>query len=207
VTLVGERMTIGTNADNDIVLAEDSAILPYHASLERVGNRWTILERESTSGVLVNRAPIFGQHLLWDEDQILIGRTRLSFLHHPRAQEVGLATTDIAVSLDNHVERWRIDRTTLVGRGYRLSLIAPDGRQWSEPMGLRACCNCARVDAWASGMQRDMAGGLAVYLLDGVPPDERPPQVATLDPAPADTVVTVDEQRAWYRAWLDSRSA
>jgi hypothetical protein len=112
---------------------------------------------------------------------------------------------------------------TVPQHGYRLTLLAPDGREWSteradifeyllalrdqvEPLGLRLCCNGARRDAWASGMQRDMGMGTWVYLLTDVDPGQRPPQVRTLDPAPAESVVSVQEQRAWHADWLARRS-
>jgi hypothetical protein len=106
-------------------------------------------------------------------------------------------------------------------RSYRATLSAADGRSWSaeesdafecllalrtqiEPLGIGLCCNGCRRDAWASGMQRDMGGGFGVYLLDGVPKGQRPPQVKTLDPAPPAEVVSVAQQRAWHDEWLDS---
>jgi hypothetical protein len=124
---------------------------------------------------------------------------------------------------DDRIEEWRIEEGTVPARGYRLKLRAPDERQWSgeardlfeclieirnqiEPLGMRACCKGTRRDAWASGMQRDMGRGAFVYLLEGVPPKQRPPQVNTLDPAPIDTVASVAEQRAWHDEWLRRRS-
>jgi hypothetical protein len=101
---------------------------------------------------------------------------------------------------------------------YRLTLAAPDGRVWTgqggdvfagllnlrrvvEPLGLRLCCNGSRLDAWSSGMQRDMASGKVVSLLHGVAPRQRPPAVNTLDPAPANEVVFLEEQQAWVEQW------
>jgi hypothetical protein len=124
---------------------------------------------------------------------------------------------------DGAVERWTAQSETVPQHGYRLTLLAPDGREWSteqgdifecllvlrdqvEPLGLRLCCNGARRDAWASGLQRDMGTGAWVYLLTGADAGQRPPQVRTLDPAPAVSVVSVQEQRAWYADWLARRS-
>ena len=73
--------------------------------------------------------------------------------------------------------------------------------------GIRLCCNGARRDAWASGMQRDMGSGFTTYLLGETPKGDRPPAVATLDAAPVEMIVTVDEQRSWCRAWLASGRA
>jgi hypothetical protein len=71
---------------------------------------------------------------------------------------------------------------------------------------IRLCCNGARRNAWASGMQRDMGEGFVVHLLE----DDRPgrsPSVRTLDDAPCDQAVTVDEQKAFYAGWLARRKA
>ena len=134
---------------------------------------------------------------------------------------------------DDCIEEWGIEEEMLPTaqdpvedafgvRRYRITLRAPDARQWSgeatdifeclielrkqiEPLGLRTCCNGARLDAWASGMQRDMGGGAFVYLLDGVPPKQAPPQVNTLDPAPLDTIASVADQRAWHDEWRRHR--
>jgi hypothetical protein len=103
-----------------------------------------------------------------------------------------------------------------------MTLRGSDGREWCseegdvfeclltlrddvERTGVRLCCNGARRDAWASGMQRDMGRGTSVYLLADVPRGTRPPQVDTLGSAPADAVVSVQEQRAWHSDWLESR--
>ena len=107
-------------------------------------------------------------------------------------------------------------------RDYLLKLTSDDRRVWTsrssdvfscllklreelEPQDIAVACNGSRLDAWASGMQRDMGQGLAVYLLADAPDAERPPQVATLGPTDWDTVATLTEQRSWYEAWLGRR--
>ena len=100
--------------------------------------------------------------------------------------------------------------------------LTGDGRTWKATdtsvfaalMGLReqldaeqirVCCNGAKRNAWSSGMQQDMARGRAVYLLEENQ-SGRPTVVRTLDPAPCDHVVTVQEQRTWYAHWLAQRT-
>jgi hypothetical protein len=102
---------------------------------------------------------------------------------------------------------------------HRLTLHALDGREWRaeehdvfhcllalraqvEPLGLQLCCNGARRDAWTSGMLGDMWQGKIVYLLGEAKPGERPPMAPTLGPAPATSVSSVQEQRAFHEAWL-----
>jgi hypothetical protein len=135
-----------------------------------------------------------------------------------------LTRDPISVLVDrDRTEEWSVTRETLTEqRAYRLTLDAPDGRSWSadapdifeclmevrtqvEPLGLRLCCNGSRRNAWASGMLRDMGGGLAVYLLSLPRTSERPPQVDTLGPAAPGDVVSVAEQRAWYQEWIGPR--
>jgi len=50
-------------------------------------------------------------------------------------------------------------------------------------------------ERFSSGMLRDMDQGGSVYLrVPGWSPEERPPNVLTLDPAPCEECVTLDEQ-------------
>jgi hypothetical protein len=79
-------------------------------------------------------------------------------------------------------------------------------RRRVDALGMLICCNGARLDSWASGMQRDMGNGSVCYLLEGVEPGTRPPSVRTLDPAPCDRIATVADQEAWHAAWLSRRS-
>jgi hypothetical protein len=55
-------------------------------------------------------------------------------------------------------------------------------------------------------MQRDMGMGTSVYLLAETVPGKRPPQIQALDPAPAESIVSVQEQRTWYSDWRARRS-
>jgi hypothetical protein len=81
-----------------------------------------------------------------------------------------------------------------------------DLREHLDAEEILLCCNGARGNAWASGMQRDMGEGFVVHLLDYDRPG-KPPVVHTLDDAPCDQIVTVDEQKAFYSGWLARRSA
>jgi hypothetical protein len=73
-----------------------------------------------------------------------------------------------------------------------------------EAEGVRLCCNGARRNAWASGMQRDMGRGRFVHLLEKGTTG-RPPQVRTLDAAPCGEIVTVQEQKDFHADWLAQR--
>ncbi len=125
---------------------------------------------------------------------------------------------------DGVVERWSMScSTNTAARSHELVLTDTDGTEWHaqasdvfecvvqlrlqlEPLELRLCCNASRRDAWASGMQRDMGSGFAVYLLADAPVGTRPPDVPTLGYAPPDDTVSYAEQHAWHERWLASRS-
>jgi hypothetical protein len=76
-------------------------------------------------------------------------------------------------------------------------------RRQLEPTGARLCCNGARVDVWASGMARDMGGGAKAYILQVGRRAQRSDLVSIFDPAPVETVGTVDEQEAYAHRWMD----
>ncbi len=73
-------------------------------------------------------------------------------------------------------------------------------RRTLDPSGWRVAVAGARRDASSSGMQRDMLNGLAVYL-HVEPPGAKLPSAATFDPAPPETVGTVEEQDAFLERW------
>jgi hypothetical protein len=55
-------------------------------------------------------------------------------------------------------------------------------------------------------MARDMGGGAGVYVLSSKRHlGRRLPLVGTFEPAPKESVGTVDDQDAYFRTWLDSR--
>jgi pSer/pThr/pTyr-binding forkhead associated (FHA) protein len=91
--LDGERFTVGKSADNDIVIAEDPSVSRAHALIERVVGRWTIRDVGSTNGTLVNGKPIFGERQLRDDDEIVLGRTRLRFCDRAAAEDISTART------------------------------------------------------------------------------------------------------------------
>jgi hypothetical protein len=78
-------------------------------------------------------------------------------------------------------------------------------REALDAEDVQVCCNGARRNAWASGMQAQMGRGRVVYLLSDEP--GRPLQVGTLDDAPPDQVVRVEEQTEFYAGWLARRNS
>jgi pSer/pThr/pTyr-binding forkhead associated (FHA) protein len=74
-----ERLSVGRLAGCEVALTWDSEVSRAHALLERAGGAWTIEDRGSSNGTLVNAARITGPHLLRDGDIVRIGRTQLIF--------------------------------------------------------------------------------------------------------------------------------
>jgi hypothetical protein len=92
-TLDGDRLTIGKNNENDLVIAGDPSVSRLHAVLERIGGRWTIRDLSSMNGTLVNGDRIFSERLLRDDDEIILGRTRIRFCDRETTDDVSTART------------------------------------------------------------------------------------------------------------------
>lgn len=124
------------------------------------------------------------------------------------------------VTVLNHgvEETWNLDVRPIPDRKIELSLRSLSDETWEavgndvfgtlmqlretmEPLGVLICCNGARINAWSSGMQRDMGEGKCVYLLSTTDRASKPPVVATLGAADPSEIVLVADQRAWYEAW------
>jgi hypothetical protein len=82
IALEADRLTIGRSPDNDLVLP-DSSVSRHHAILERIGAGWFIRDLNSSNGTEVNGDRFLGERALRNDDEILLGRTRLVF--HDRA--------------------------------------------------------------------------------------------------------------------------
>jgi pSer/pThr/pTyr-binding forkhead associated (FHA) protein len=74
-----ERLSIGRLAACEVALPWDSEVSRAHALLEQVGGAWTVEDRGSSNGTLVNAARITGPHVLRDGDVLRVGRTQLIF--------------------------------------------------------------------------------------------------------------------------------
>jgi pSer/pThr/pTyr-binding forkhead associated (FHA) protein len=69
---------IGREADNDLVVDEDT-VSGYHARLLNRDGAWWIEDLKSTNGTLVNDARIAGTKVLRSGDVIQMGRVQLRF--------------------------------------------------------------------------------------------------------------------------------
>jgi pSer/pThr/pTyr-binding forkhead associated (FHA) protein len=74
-----DRLSIGRLAGCEVALTWDTEVSRAHALLEQVGGAWTVEDRGSSNGTLVNAARITGPQMLRDGDVLRIGRTQLIF--------------------------------------------------------------------------------------------------------------------------------
>jgi pSer/pThr/pTyr-binding forkhead associated (FHA) protein len=74
-----DRLSVGRLAGCEVALTWDSEVSRAHALLEQVGGAWTVEDRGSSNGTLVNAARINGPQVLRDGDIVRVGRTQLIF--------------------------------------------------------------------------------------------------------------------------------
>jgi len=79
VSLDERVYTIGSDAESVELAVKDPTVSRVHAGLERVGTSWLVRDLGSRNGTRVNGDVLLGQHRLRDNDEILVGRTRLVF--------------------------------------------------------------------------------------------------------------------------------
>jgi hypothetical protein len=74
------RLTIGRAPDADVALTWDAEVSRTHALLERLGDRWTLVDDGlSSNGSFLNGARITGRQRLKDGDRLCFGNTVIVF--------------------------------------------------------------------------------------------------------------------------------
>ena len=87
-----QRLTIGRQAASDIPLPWDAAVSRVHATLERVGEEWTLVDDGSSrNGSFVNTVRVRGRRRLSDGDVIRVGFTIFAYVV-PREREHSTST-------------------------------------------------------------------------------------------------------------------
>ena len=79
LVLEGDRITIGRDDSNDVVLPEDLTVSRRHAVLERLAAGWSVSDLDSLNGTLVNGEALSQPRPLYSGDEIEIGETRLVY--------------------------------------------------------------------------------------------------------------------------------
>lgn len=129
----------------------------------------------------------------------------LSFLHTDGSIEVGdVETFGPSGSPLRCQMTFRSDRRSLAFENSDCFECLIDLRHIVEKEGAKVLCNGARRDTYPSGMARDMSNGMVVYQMRHGQHGRTEDVVHTFDPAPAEQIATVDEQRAFFEAWLVS---
>lgn len=92
ITLDGDRLTVGKDAQNDVALTGDATVSRLHAVLERFAPAWCVTDLGSSNGTYVNGERIWAAHRLHHGDEIRVGGTRLLFRN---SVDVGVTATDV----------------------------------------------------------------------------------------------------------------
>lgn len=112
VPLEGDRIVVGRDPTNDVVLASDPTVSRVHAVLERYPSGWTIRDLGAANGTFVNGELLAAERALRPGDEVRVGATQLVF----RVQTGGereLPDRTIAIS-DEPPELTRRERDVLV---------------------------------------------------------------------------------------------
>jgi pSer/pThr/pTyr-binding forkhead associated (FHA) protein len=89
-----ERLTIGRSATNDLALSWDGEVSRVHATLERVGDEWTLVDDgRSHNGSYIDGERVSGRRRLSDGDVIAVGRTTIVFRSPTGRESLRTATS------------------------------------------------------------------------------------------------------------------
>jgi pSer/pThr/pTyr-binding forkhead associated (FHA) protein len=88
------RLTIGRSTNNDVALPWDREVSRVHASLERLGDEWTLVDDgRSHNGSFIDGARVQGRQRLRDGDAIALGRTVIVFRRPTGRESLRTATS------------------------------------------------------------------------------------------------------------------
>jgi len=88
ITTLGRAKTDGV----DIALTGDDMVSKIHARVDRsMDNQFTVFDAGSTNGIKVNGMPIGKSKKLVNGDEIVIGNTKISFLHSENRRQAAIA--------------------------------------------------------------------------------------------------------------------
>jgi pSer/pThr/pTyr-binding forkhead associated (FHA) protein len=99
IPLETDRLTLGKDPSNDVVLDADPTVSRLHAVLERFPAGWTLRDLTSRNGTFVNRERVLSECRLRAGDEIRLGATRLTFrsdeLLDPVATEAAVGAPEL----------------------------------------------------------------------------------------------------------------
>jgi pSer/pThr/pTyr-binding forkhead associated (FHA) protein len=117
-----ERLTVGRSGASDVAVPWDGEVSRVHASLERLGDEWTLVDDGSSrNGSFVDGHRLTGRRRLRDGDVIVVGRTALVFRSPSGRESLRTATSDQPA----------VPRVSAAQRRVLVALCRPlaDGRQ------------------------------------------------------------------------------
>jgi len=89
-----ERLTIGRSATNGVALTWDGEVSRVHASLERLGDEWTLVDDgRSHNGSFLDGERVHGRTRLRNGDTISLGRTVIVFRSPSGRESLQTATS------------------------------------------------------------------------------------------------------------------
>lgn len=90
-----DSLTIGRQECSDVALPWDAAVSRVHATLERVGEEWTLVDDGSSrNGSFLNAERVRGRRRMQDGDVIRVGHTTIVYVV-PRARELSSSTAAV----------------------------------------------------------------------------------------------------------------
>jgi pSer/pThr/pTyr-binding forkhead associated (FHA) protein len=93
------RLTIGRQDSSDIPLPWDTAVSRVHATLERVGEEWTLVDDGSSrNGSFLNAERVHGRRRLKDGDVLRVGVTTIAFVVPHERDHAGSSTVAATTS-------------------------------------------------------------------------------------------------------------
>jgi DNA-binding CsgD family transcriptional regulator len=128
VPLGGDKVTVGKDPENDLVIAADGTVSRLHAVFERIGTGWVLRDLGSRNGTFVNGERLYSERVLRPGDEIRLGQTRLVY----RAEEAGPPVTMTEAAQPPPA-------LTAREREVLLALCAPllEGSLFTEPASVR----------------------------------------------------------------------
>jgi hypothetical protein len=128
VPVVGDRVTVGKAADNELVVSDDPGVSRLHALLERLPAGWIVRDLGSRNGTFVNGQRVWGDRPLHTGDEVRLGESTLVLRSSRQAEPASVTGTAVVGP-----ELTRREHDVL------LALCSPlvEGDVFTEPLSIR----------------------------------------------------------------------
>jgi DNA-binding CsgD family transcriptional regulator len=128
VPLEGDRVTVGTDAANDLALPADATLSRLHAVFEHYPSGWCVRDLDSRNGTYVNGERIRLERPLRHGDEVRVGASRLRYRN-----DVPAAASAATAAAEPPPELTRREREVL----HELCRTVLAGEAFTEPASLR----------------------------------------------------------------------